>query len=167
MAKVLPNLNQSGIRLAEFMLEIRTSALDSIIRHYQFRDDTLTNEVKLFSEFRANKSFHEDRMQMFLNTQLNMRRQHALQKELDQRRVRLNELRELRMEAIRKLREQVQEEERIKQELEAQKVKEASKPLTTVVSYLYIFFFFIFSYLLLFYFLYLYVFILFSYLSYF
>lgn len=134
MAKVTPNINENGLKLAEYMLNIRSVSLDSIIKHYQFREDTLTNEVKLFSEFRIKKSYHEDRMEMFLNTQLNMRRQHALQKELDQRRIRLNELREIRMDAIRKLREKVQEEERIKAELEAKKAKQDNKPLTTVVS---------------------------------
>lgn len=134
MRRVTPHLQQGGLRLIELMLEVKISAFQSVIHHYQFREQTLGKEVQLFSDFASTKSYHQDRMDMFLSTQLNMRRQHALQKEIDQRVARLNDLRQLRMDAIKKLREKAKEEERIRAELEAQKKKAQEKPLTTVIA---------------------------------
>jgi hypothetical protein len=134
MAEVTPHLHQKGVRSVELMLEVKSHAFDSMIKHYQFREDSLTKEVKLFTDFPLMKSHHEDRMEMFLATQLNMRRQHALQKELEQRIQRLNDLRMIRMSAIKKLREKAKEEDRIKAELAAKKAKIEQKPLTTVIA---------------------------------
>ncbi|CAE7401088.1 unnamed protein product, partial [Symbiodinium microadriaticum] len=126
--------NSPGIRLAELGIEVKTAIREANIQHFAFREKTYTKEEEVFSAFPAAKKFHEERMQLFLASQLNMRRQHALQNELNERQQRLNDMREIRLAAIKEAREKALEAERIRKEEEEAKAKVEKKTLTQVVA---------------------------------
>jgi hypothetical protein len=129
-----PDSHVSGPRLAELKIGVNVEVVDSIVKHYQFREEVLTKEVNFFSDFPTMKAKHQEKVDMFLSSQLQMRRQVALQKEIDERIIRLNDLRAIRMEAVRTLREQLKEEERLKQEEADRKAQIPKKGLSQMVS---------------------------------
>jgi hypothetical protein len=126
--------NSPGERLAELNIETKTLVREANIRHFDFRENLLTREEDILTNFPNEKKQHQERMDLFLQSQLNMRRQHALQHELEERKKRLNDMRDIRLQAIKEAREKAKVEEQRKKEEEERLAKEEKKTFTRLVS---------------------------------
>lgn len=126
--------NSPGERLAELNIKTNTLVREANIRHFEFREKLLTREEEIVTNFPNEKKLHQERMDLFLQSQLNMRRQHALQHELEERKRRLNDMRDLRLQAIKAAREKAKEEEQRKKEEEEKLAKKENKTFTRLVS---------------------------------
>jgi hypothetical protein len=131
-----PSVNGSAHSIVNTMAKRRTQLTQSNINHFQFRIDMLNKEGKMFASFKAKKPSYDAQMKCFVDTQMLMRRQHSLQRELNERKKRLKRMRAIRMEATRKLREEALAAEMAKkEELEAKKLaKENAKTVSAVVA---------------------------------
>lgn len=131
-----PSVNGSAHSIVNTMAEKKAQLTQCNIDHFQFRIDILNNEAKIFDTFEAKRKTYNAQMQCFVDTQMLMRRQHALQRELNERKKRLKRMRAIRMEATRKLRDAALAAELAKKnEEEAKRVaRENGLSVTAVVA---------------------------------
>jgi Ca2+-binding EF-hand superfamily protein len=96
-----PQISCSAATLALERTRVRSDMLAVNIRHYEALRDRLDHEEAELLAFPEKRPFYEDAVEKFRNMLLVERRQRALQKELNQRKIKLEELRVLRMLALR------------------------------------------------------------------
>ena len=118
-----PSVNGSAHDIINTLATKKAERTQCNIDHFQYRMDMFNEEAKIFGSFSAKKPSYEALMQKFVEAQLLMRRQHSLQRELNERKKRLKRMRAIRMEAIRKLKEEALAQEIAKKEAEEAKRK--------------------------------------------
>jgi len=128
---VNPSINGSAHSVVNKLSEKKTNLTQCNIDHMQYRVDKLNLEAKMLSSTKAKKPVYEAQMKCFVDTQMLMRRQHALQRELDERKQRLKRMRAIRMEATKKLREEALAIEIAKKE-EAEAKRKARENAPTI-----------------------------------
>ena len=131
-----PSVNGSARDIINTMAERRAQLTQCNIDHFQFRIDSLNKEAKMFDSFKAKRPVYDAQMKCFVETQILMRRQHALQRELNERKKRLKRMRAIRMEATRKLRDAALAAELLKKEEEEAKraARENGKTISAVIA---------------------------------
>lgn len=131
-----PSVNGSAHNIINTMAERRAQYTQCNIDHFQHRIDILNKEANMFDSFNAKKKAYDAQMKCFVDTQMLMRRQHALQRELNERKKRLKRMRAIRMEATRKLRDAALAAEMAKKEEEEKKraARENSKTIAAAVA---------------------------------
>lgn len=131
-----PDSNPTSFSIIKTKSERRAQVYQSNIDHFNFRSDIHNQECQLFSSLSSRKEQYKQRMHCFVETQMLMRRQHSLQKELENRRKRLKRMRAVRMEAIREAREKAlaEEQRKVEEAEERRKARESAKTVASVVA---------------------------------
>ena len=131
-----PSANGSAHSIVNCLADKKAKLMQCNIDHMQFRVDLLNKESTMIASTKAKKAVYDAQMKCFVDTQMLMRRQHSLQRELNERKKRLKRMRGIRMEATRKLREAALAAEKVKaEELEAKrKAKEEAPTISGMVA---------------------------------
>ncbi len=134
MSKVSPELNCKGNRLAELVIGVRIKAYYSELQLLEATQALLEKEARIMNSFTVNRSAYVDRMKLFMEAEVARRRQNSLQKELETRKQRIEQMRDMRLAAIKAVRDAAIEVEKERLEKLAAKKAIAKKTMVTKVS---------------------------------
>lgn len=120
-----PRTTPSPVAAVRCVVQVRQVVTETNKRYFAAVKAMYDAEVKSLQEFESKRAYYEECLVRFNKFMVNSRRQRALQKDIDQRKVRLEALRDLRLQSMQaaKERQMAQDKERATKQAE----KEAAK----------------------------------------
>jgi len=126
-----PRVNPSAITIVRTTVETRHAVIRTNRKYFQALKATLDQEQSDLEEFVTKREYYEGALEKFNKFMVNSRRQRALQIDISQRLVRLEQLRGLRLKSMQEAKQRQLEREREQALIKAE--KEAAKRTTTQV----------------------------------
>ncbi len=128
-----PRVYLSPTAMTRIVMDNRVLVLSADIRYLEAMKEILVHEEEFVAEYTSKRKNYEAGIKIFQDNIVRLRRQKAMQKELEERIERLNFLRETRLRHLRDEKKRLLDEMKSKQE-EAIKEKEGKINISTQVT---------------------------------
>lgn len=126
-----PRTTASPTAAVRCVVKVRLQVIKTNKAYHQAVKDLLDAEMRDLDEFPSKRAYYEECLALFNKYMVNNRRQRALQLDINQRKVRLEALRDLRLKTMAEAKQRQLEKDREAANIKA--LKEAAKKSTVTV----------------------------------